>query len=324
MAGVGAQLFQPPVTLINTMNGITQKHFAPVLADSIFKPSPTWWRVTRLGRKLTGGALVWNVVTIEETTGGAYFGTQVLDTSVTDSAVPAELEWKFYQQTIAIPMTDYILNSGPEQVISLVMEKEEIAMASLLQKLSRGIYGVSPQNTTIDIDSLPSALASSGTYANITIATGTGWESNGGNGPSSGSAVSLANMQTDYGNATFGNEEPDTTIFTQTGWNSFWALLTPNQRFLAEDQETTRAGFKNHLMFNNSVVLHDQFVPAQEMYMLTNKYTVPAFHRNDYFRVKPFLQSTNQEVLVSRITVTLNLQLYTLRQHSRRTGITNG
>ena len=194
MAGVGAQLFQPPVTLINTMNGITQKHFAPVLADSIFKPSPTWWRVTRLGRKLTGGALVWNVVTIEETTGGAYFGTQVLDTSVTDSAVPAELEWKFYQQTIAIPMTDYILNSGPEQVISLVMEKEEIAMASLLQKLSRGIYGVSPQNTTIDIDSLPSALASSGTYANITIASGTGWESNGGNGPSSGSAVSLANM----------------------------------------------------------------------------------------------------------------------------------
>src|SRR5437899_11684612 len=73
MAGVGAQLFQPPVTLINTMNGITQKHFAPVLADSIFKPSPTWWRVTRLGRKVTGGALVWNVVTIEETTGGAYF-----------------------------------------------------------------------------------------------------------------------------------------------------------------------------------------------------------------------------------------------------------
>ena len=34
MAGVGTQLSQPPVSLINTMNGITQKYIAPDLVDA--------------------------------------------------------------------------------------------------------------------------------------------------------------------------------------------------------------------------------------------------------------------------------------------------
>ena len=56
------------------------------------------------------------------------------------------------------------------------------------------------------------------------------------------------------GRCTFGNEEPDTVLGTQAGYNSFVNILTPNQRYF--DEETTRAGFKNHLMFNSAVVLH--------------------------------------------------------------------
>lgn len=321
----GSQLSQPPVVLINTSNAITQKYFAPILADSIFKPSPSYWRMTKQGKKLDGGgALVWPVVTTEETAGGAYYGAQNLDTSPSDSAVPAQLEWKFYYQSIVIPYTDNLLNQGQGRVVSLVRAKEEIAMGSLLQKLSRALFGTSPQNTTIDLDNLPAALGSSGgTYAGITLAAATGWLCNGANGPSSGGAVSLSNMQVDYGNATFGNEEPDTIIVTQTGWNSFWALLTPVQRYTRDD-ETTRAGFKNHLSFNNAVVLHDQFAISGEMLMLTSKYVYPCFHQDDYFNVDPFVRPTNQRVLVSQIFVTLNIKLITLRQHSRRTNITNG
>ena len=51
--GVGVS--QPPVVLMNTANAISQKYFEPILADQIFRPSPTWWRMTRLGKKLQGG-----------------------------------------------------------------------------------------------------------------------------------------------------------------------------------------------------------------------------------------------------------------------------
>ena len=321
MATPGAQLSQPPVALINTMNGVTQKYFAPVLADSIFRPSPTYWRLTRLGKKFDGGgAIVWSVGLSEEIQGGAYYGTQVLDTSLSDSVVPAEIQWKWYYQSVTVPMTDLLMNGGRSQVISLVKAKEEMAMGSLLQKLSRAIWGVAPNNTSIDLDNIPGFLASSGTYATITI--GGQWECNGGAGPSSGSNLSLANMMSDYGSATYGNEEPDTCITTQAGYNAFWALLQTNQRYIRDD-DTTRAGFKNHLMFNNSVVLHDQFTPAGDMVFITSKYMSPVFLERDYFTVEPFIKPTNQRVIVSQIYVALNIRALTLRQHAIRTGISN-
>lgn len=321
MAGPGAQLTQPPVSLLNTMNAVSQKYFSPILADSVFRPSPTYWRLTRMGKKFDGGAaIVWPVALTEETSGGAYYGTQVLDTTIQDSVQPAELQWKYYYQTIAIPVTDLLMNAGRTQVISLLRTKQEMAMGSLLQKLSRAIYNVTPNNTSLDLDSLTGAMAASGTYAGITIASP--WRSNGGAGPTAvGGVLTMANLQTLYGTATFGNEEPDTFVTTQAVWNELWALMQALQRFV-KDEETTRAGFKNHLMFNNAVALHDQFVPAQEAYLLTSKYASPVFMERDYFVVEPFVRPTNQRVIASQVFVALNIRLLTLRQHARATGIT--
>lgn len=316
----GANLTQPPVALLNTMNAVSQKYFSPTLADSVFKPSPTWWRMTRIGKKFDGGAaIVWPVALTEETSGGAYYGTQVLDTTVQDSVQPAELQWKFYYETIAIPITDVLMNSGRQQVISLLRTKQEMAMGSLLQKLSRAVYNVSPNNTSLDLDSLTSALSGSGTYAGITIASP--WECNGGAGPTAiGGALTMTNLQTLYGTAVFGNEEPDTIITTQAAWNEVWVIMQALQRYM-KDEETTRAGFKNHLMFNNAVLLHDQFVPSGEIYVLTTKYASPVFMEKDYFVVEPFVRPTNQRVIASQVFVSLNLRLLTLRQHARGTGI---
>lgn len=319
---MSTSLSQPPVTLINTMNGITQKYIAPVLVDAVGIPSPTWWRMVRQGKKLQGGgSIVWPVISAEETTGGAYYGVQNLDVNPSDSSRPAEIQWKFYYETVVIPYTDYLLNQGPQQVISLVRAKEEIAMMSLLQKLARAQFGTAPQNTALDLDSLVEALSDTGSYAGITFSN-LFWLTNGLNGTTNGGAVSIANMMTDYGSATFGNEEPDTIITTNNGFNAYFALLQQNQRFIRDD-ETTRGGFKLHLMFNNAVVLRDRFAPAGDMFMLTTKYVYPCFHQDDYFQIEPFVQPTNQRALVSKIYVTLNLKVMTLRQQALRTGITN-
>lgn len=90
--GIGSQLSSPPITLINSANAMTQKYFAPYLTDAVFLPSPFYWRMTRHGRRLQGGAIVWPVINQEELTGGAYWGTQLLATDVTDSTQPAELQ----------------------------------------------------------------------------------------------------------------------------------------------------------------------------------------------------------------------------------------
>lgn len=320
--GIGSQLSQPPVSLINTANAFTKKYFAPTIADAILLPSPTLWRMTRKGNKIKGGgAIVWPVLSQEELTGGAYYGAQTLDTSAVDSVQPAELQWKFYYQSIVIPYTDYLLNQGAGESVDLVRGKEQIAMGSLLQKLARGWYGVSPQNTANDIDSVNEALASSGTYAGITI-NPTFWKCNGGAGPTSGGSISNTALQTFYGQMIYGNEEPDTLITTQAGWNSIWGIFQNLQRFIY-DEETTRIGFKSHFMVNNAVLLHDQFVPAGQMIGITSKYAEMLFNPQDYFTVAPFIRPTNQRVIVSQIFVQLNMQFKTLRQHGSWTGISN-
>lgn len=325
---VGVSVSSPPVVMTRTADAISQKYFAPILSDSIFKPSPVWWRMTRLGKKLQGGSsLVWPVVFQEETPGGAYWGTQVLDTTAVDSIQPAELQWRFYNQPITIPYTDVLLNRGPGAVIDLVKAKEETAMGSLLQKLSRALWGTSPQNTSLDLDGFDDSVMTdtTGTYAGISRVTNTWWRPGGtnqANRTASGN-LTLSDMQTAYGDVTFGNEEPDTIIATQAGFNAYWNLLVGNIRYM-RDEDTTRAGFKRHLMFNNAVVLHDQFTTSQSMLFLNTKYIYPCFHQDDYFVVDPFLRPSNQRILSSFIWVTLNIKNVNPRMHQELQTITNG
>lgn len=323
--GVGVS--QPPIVLVNTANAVSQKYFEPILADQVFRPSPTWWRMTRLGKKLQGGsAITWPVVFQEETPGGAYWGTQILDTSAVDSVQPAEIQWKFYDQPITIPYTDVLLNRGATAVVDLVKVKEETAMASLLQKLSRALWDTAPQNTALDIDSLVDWVHSTtNTIAGIDR-TANAWFRPGGTNASPRTAsgnLTLTDMQLTYGDVTFGNEEPDTIIATQLGFNAYWGLLVGNIRYM-RDEDTTRAGFKRHLMFNNAVVFHDQYATSQAMTYLNTKYIYPCFHSDDYFVVDPFLRPSNQRVLSSFIWVTLNLKCLAPRMNTALLTITNG
>lgn len=307
----GSSLAQPPFTLLNTANAITQKYFVPVLQDSIFNPSPTWWSLTRLGTKIRGGgAIVVPEVFQEEMTGGSYWGAQLLDTDVTDSIQPAEWIFKHYFQAIVIPYTDVLLNRGAG-VVDLLKAKEEIAMASLLQKLSRAAYGVAPQNTDTDLDSLVEAVVTTNNiYAGINRATAgnSWWISGNGSGPLDNGAANLsqASLQTVYGRVTFGNEEPGRILTTQAGFNAFLNLMVGNIRY-ERDEETTRMGFRRHLVYNNAVVLHDQFVPAGDFFVLNEKYIDVYFIEDDYFVVDPFIKPSNQRVLISNIFVSLEI-----------------
>jgi hypothetical protein len=239
-------------------------------------------------------------------------------------------------------MLDIILNQGFAGVVNLVRAKEEIAFGSLLMKFNRALQRVSPQNTAIDLDGVPLALAASGTYAGITIqntaATGFVWKCNGGNGPTDATAnsgkgaawyatgavtpnstVTQAGMNQEYIAASYGNEEPTLILTTNNGWIGVWNTMISQQRFI-DDEETTRAGFRN-LMFNRAVVLRDMSVPAGEMQFYTEKYIRVLIHRDRNFHMDPFMKPSTADVAISRIFCVMQLQFMSLRSHSRVTGI---
>jgi hypothetical protein len=314
----GSGLAQPPVTLLNTVNAITQKYIIPVLGDTVMVPSPAYWLMTRRGKKFAGGELVYPILTAEEMTGGAYYGDQLLDTSVVDTVQPADQVWKFYRQAIAIPTTDVILNRGGAGSLDLIRTKYQIASSSFLQKLCRALWNTAPQNTSLDLDDILHWLGWSGgtAFANTNVIAGidrsvaanSWWQAAAVVGGGS-AALSQNTAESAYQSVVYGYDEPDALLMDNTRYGNFKGTLFSTIRFMDDDQdnEALNAGFRYHFLFNSAVTMADRFVPANIAVLLNTKYIFPVFHEADYFTVDPFIKPSNQRVVVSTMYTTLQI-----------------
>jgi hypothetical protein len=322
---VGMGLASPPVQLSNTVNAISQKYIVPVLGDNVFKPSPVFWGLCKDGRKFGAGELVFPEINQEESPGGAYFGDQLLDTSVVDSVQPANQQWRPYRQPIVIPITDIILNRGGAGNLDLIKAKYQIASASFLQKLSRALWHTSPQNTTNDIDDIDSWVgATTNTIAGIDRSVAANAFFLAATAVANGGGVlSSANAETAYQSVTWGYDEPDMLVLDRTRYaafkNQFVGLIRFGQGM--QDEEALQVGFRNHFLFNNAITVPDVFAPASVAYFLNSKYIFPVFHEADYFNVDPFIKPSNQRVLVSTMYLTWQLSCIAPRMNVKITGI---
>lgn len=269
--------------------------------------------MTRNGRRFVGGELVYPLVTAEELTGGAYYGDQILQTQVVDSVQPANQFWRFYYQSVAIPFTDLIINTGPTGIIKLAKAKWQVGLASMLMKLSRSLFHISPQNTTIDVDDLMSWLYSStNTIAGINRSTNTFWKAATAVNVASAGTVAADDVENLYQSVTYGFDEPDLMIMTPNMYRSFRKSYISQIRYVQpdQDQEAVQLGFRYHLKYNNMVVFQDRFIKDQTInshetsLQINTKYTFPVFHPGNYFDVDPFIRPSNQKVMVAQITLT--------------------
>lgn len=317
MAVYGTGINNPPAQLANTLSATTQKFIVPTLGDNIFKPSPAFWGLTRKGKKFSAGAIVYPEINQEETTGGAYYGDQLLNTAIVDSVTPAQQEWKFYYQSLSIPVTDLILNKGGAGALDLLKTKFQIASGSFLQKLCRALWHTSPQNTSLDIDDISSWVKSTtNTIAGIDRTANT-WFKPQANVAGGSAALTATKAETAYQTCVFGYDEPDLMLMDNTRFGAFKGSFTTNIRYgqNMQDDEGLQAGFRYHFLFNNCVVLADLFAPAQEAYILNSKYMYPIFHEADYFKVDPFIKPSNQRVVVSNMYLTWNLMCLSPRMN---------
>jgi len=299
------------VQLLQTANAITQKYILPVLGDEVLVPSPTLWAMTRNGKKFSGGELVYALLTQEEMTGGAYWGNQLLDTTVIDSVQPADQLWKFYRQSISIPITDVILNRGGAGSLDLIRTKYQIATGSFMMKLSRALWHTSPQNTALDIDDLVAWVqTTNNVIAGIdrSVAANSWWLP-AANGAGGGAALTAAVAENMYQSVVYGYDEPDLLVMDNTRFAGFKNNFTDLIRFadMEQDETALQAGFRYHFVYNNAIVMADRFTPAQVAFMLNTKYIFPVFHELDYFNVEPFIKPSNQRTVVSTMYLTWNL-----------------
>ncbi len=323
---VGLGLASPPVQLSNTVNAISQKFIVPVLGDNVFKPSPVFWALTREGKRFGAGELIFPEIYQEELPGGAYFGDQLLDTSVVDSVQPANQQWKPYRQPVVIPITDIILNRGGSNNLDIIRAKFQTASGSFLQKLSRALWHTSPQNTSLDVDDLNSwVVSTTNTIAGINrSSSANAWWLAATAVPGGSAALTSAIAEPGYQSVTWGYDEPDLFVMNRASYAAFKNNFVSNIRFGQgmQDDEALQVGFRNHFLFNNAVTVADYFATANQALLLNSKYIFPVFHEADYFNVDPFLKPSNQRVLVSCMYLTWNLSCISPRMNVPFTSIT--
>jgi hypothetical protein len=326
---VGLGLASPPVQLSNTVNAISQKFIVPVLGDNVFKPSPVFWALTREGKRFGAGELIFPEIYQEELPGGAYFGDQLLDTSVVDSVQPANQQWKPYRQPVVIPITDIILNRGGSNNLDIIRAKFQTASGSFLQKLSRALWHTSPQNTSLDVDDLNSwVVSTTNTIAGINRSTAgnTFWQPNANVSVGTAGTVAEDDVENAYQQITYGWDEPDLMLMTPTMYRSFKKAYTTQIRYNQPDQDeqAVQFGFRYHLKYNNMVVFQDRFLALstlasnshQYSLLMNTKYVWPVFHPANYFDVDPFIRPSNQKVLVAQVTLTWQLSCVSPRMNA--------
>jgi hypothetical protein len=105
-------------------------------------------------------------------------------------------------------------------------------------------------------------------------------------------------MQAIFGDCGEGTEYPDMIVCDQDNFDRYHALLQPQQRFASEDE--AKGGFKS-LMFNGTPVVVDASVPSGHMFFLNMNYIDLYPHKDENFRLEPFVKPINQNVKVAKV-----------------------
>lgn len=264
----------------------TNKFIIPGLVDTIYKSSPVLTRLrTRNMEKFEGGLTIRQPIMYAALKGGPFARGSSFDTSYVQTDTALEVNVKYYYINATLFGNDNVLNRGPEAAMSYVESKMVNAAGAMAKNLATDIYndGQGTLSSPIALDGFLAAIDdgvthpnnsySFPTYGGITrsdIATGDnqGINSyyNGGN-----TTFALTQLQTAFGASWFGAEHVDLIATVQTMWDSIWAKIQPQQRFLEESSDVAKIGFQS-LRFNGSSITVDQYAPAGTIWGLNTNY----------------------------------------------------
>jgi hypothetical protein len=261
----------------NDVSAVTVNYISKKFVDNYYKISPVFVKVFKgiCEKDFDGGVQIQVPFQYAGLKAGPFAPGSVFDISYVDTQTAMYFNVKYYYSNITLQGTQLPLNRGEAAVMNYIEPKMVNAEQALAQALIQDFYedGQGTVTSQIALDGILAGYDDGthyATYGGITrSAVGTG-ASNGINGyyfNNSGTSwpFSLTQLQTAYGQATFGTNQPNLIATTQSIYNSFWAKMLPIQRTTSTDPDLQSAGFRA-FMFNGMAVVVDQYVPAGYMF----------------------------------------------------------
>lgn len=301
----------------------TLLNMRPTIIDQVFNDFVTWFwlRQNDSVRIVDGGEMIKEHLSFRANDTAAFYSMYgTLSTTPNTNLTSALFEWKEAAVTIAIARKEERQNSGKHAIVPLLKARIENARMSLIDVIATAIYATSQVTNTVE--SLDILLDATSTVGGIDR-TGTGnsfWQST---VTASGAAAAqlLTDMRTAYNDASSsaGKDSPDLIPSTQSIYESYEALLTPQQRF--SDAKLAQAGFES-LRFKRAAMVYDDKIASGRMYFLNSKYLHLTIDKMTDFAVSPFVKPFNQVARWAQILLMFNLTTDRPNRMAKLTGIT--
>lgn len=299
-------------SLVNMMPGIK---------DAIFKSNPVleWLygkKITRRG----GASLSHGIMYGQNTTAQSYSRYQQLDTSPQDGLTRDQWSWAQYAVTVAIDgFSERIANAGPSKIVDIVDEKKTQAEESLSLLLEQNLFAASPG--TVDVRSLASIIATTGTEGQISATGNTWWQSQ---AKSSGafSTQGISDLTNLCNTISIQNPAglPEMLISDQSSFEFYEKTQTTLIRYVGSDRDGD--GAFETLRFKGIPWKWSPQATAATIYCLHSKALEFVVNTDTDFLVKPFVDSIMADSRVAKILLACALMTGNRRKLGKMTAIT--
>lgn len=287
------------------LDAAVNDRYLPDIVNAAYLATPLWTRLhSRHNMIVGGGKDLRQPVLYGKLPGGSFTGSGPFDTSYKQTHTMAQWNWKHNYVDVTIPGTDLDTADSDLEIIGLLDPKMTAAGMTIKDNLANQIYGDGTGNGSQDLDGFINGLDDGTTYASyagIARADIAKW---GGNLNSTGGAFSLSMLQTSYGTATDGNEEPDLLVMPQAIYNKLWSLTQTQQRFVEKD--LAEVGFRG-IKFNNADAVVDNYCPAGMIIGLNTKYIKLVINRNANMKWTEPKSGTNEYAYIRQLIFSANL-----------------
>ena len=284
------------MALTSEISSLTQRYLIPKLVDNIFESNALFMRAKKGNwyDAVDGGTKITQPLAYATTANAMrYSGNQTLTISDNAQITEAEWEWKEYCVSIPITRVDELKNSGKNAIISHIKSKVQLAEKSLKDLLGTDLFG--DGTTPKSMQGIRLMTAATGTFGNVAKATYSWWS---GQVDSTTTALTIASLQSVWGDCTIDNDKPTVCVGTQDEYDDLYANIQPQQRFA--DEETFKAGFTN-FMYNGVPFIVDSHCPSGYLFALNEKYLSLCVHKDENFRFSPFIKALNQNNKVAQV-----------------------
>ncbi len=297
----------------------------PTVVDNIYTATPLF-KILDMEERIiaTGGTRIEQPILFDRPPGGSYRGMDTMDITRKKTKSLIQLEWKQYYAAVSVDGLTRLRSAGDRAIIDLVDTELQGAELRIKEDLGRDTFLDGTGNFSKALDGFDISIATTGTYGGINRAVDPEGAAILGNVDTTGGAITLPAVQTQWGAATFGAAHPKLIVTTQVLFNSVWNRIQPQQRFPqgAVAEELAKVGF-NVIMFNGVPLTVDQTCPAGNMYGLNTDFIKMVAHeaRAD-LEVEGPLTPTQQDARTWRLMWMGNIVNQSSRLGFRMTGLT--